>query len=125
LAIFHKHLIVRADLENPPTCTESICEWMNHLVDKINMKIMMGPYAAYSDMIGNRGLTAVTIIETSHIVIHVWDESQPALMQLDVYTCSTLDPYDVMEAIQEFSPVNVQMKYLDREHDLTELPLVA
>ena len=86
---------------------------------------MMGPYAAYSDMIGNRGLTAVTIIETSHIVIHVWDESQPALMQLDVYTCSTLDPYDVMEAIQEFSPVNVQMKYLDREHDLTELPLVA
>ncbi len=44
-------------------------------------------------------------------------------MQLDVYTCSTLDPYDVVAAIQEFCPVNVQMKYLDREHDLIELPL--
>ena len=123
MAIFHKHLIIRAELENPPTCAESIQQWMKHLVETIDMKILMGPYAIYSEMEGNRGLTAVTIIETNHIAMHVWDEDDPALMQLDVYTCSTLDPYDVVAAIQEFSPVNVQMKYLDREHDLIELPL--
>lgn len=123
MALFHKHLIVRAELNNPPKCSEAINEWMRTLVAKIDMKILMGPYSVYSEMLGNRGLTAVTIIETSHIAMHVWDEDEPALMQLDVYTCSTLDPYDVVDAIQEFDPVNVQMKYIDREHDLIEIPL--
>lgn len=123
MALFHKHLIVRAELNNPPKCSEAINEWMRTLVAKIDMKILMGPYSVYSEMPGNRGLTAVTIIETSHIAMHVWDEDEPALMQLDVYTCSTLDPYDVVDAIQEFDPVNVQMKYIDREHDLIEIPL--
>jgi S-adenosylmethionine/arginine decarboxylase-like enzyme len=123
MALFHKHLIIRAELNNPPKCSEAINEWMRTLVAKIDMKILMGPYSVYSDMVGNRGLTAVTIIETSHIAMHVWDEDEPALCQLDVYTCSTLDPYDVVAAIQEFEPVNVQMKYIDREHDLIEIPL--
>jgi S-adenosylmethionine/arginine decarboxylase-like enzyme len=123
MALFHKHLIVRANLENPPACVDSINQWMRDLVDKINMKILMGPYAVYSNMPGNRGLTAVTIIETSHIALHVWDEEFPALMQLDVYTCSLLDPYDVVNAIEQFQPVSVEMKYLDREHDLVEIPL--
>ena len=64
----HKHLIIRAELKNPPKCAEAIQDWMKVLVDKIGMKILMGPYAVYSDMVGNQGLTAVTIIETSHIV---------------------------------------------------------
>lgn len=114
----HKHLIVRAELNNPPTCAEAIQEWMKKLVDKIGMKILMGPYAVYSDMVGNRGLTAVTIIETSHIAMHVWDEDEPALMQLDVYTCSTLNISDVFEAIEEFKPVKVEYKYIDRENSL-------
>jgi S-adenosylmethionine/arginine decarboxylase-like enzyme len=95
----HKHLIVRAELNNPPQCAEAIQDWMKTLVDKIGMKILMGPYAVYSDMVGNRGLTAVTIIETSHIAMHVWDEVSPALMQLDVYTCSTLNTADVFAAL--------------------------
>lgn len=117
----HKHLIIRAELKNPPKCAEAIQDWMKVLVDKIGMKILMGPYAVYSDMIGNQGLTAVTIIETSHIAMHVWDEVDPALMQLDVYTCSTLNIQDVFEALSDFSPVDVQYKYIDREHDLTLL----
>jgi S-adenosylmethionine/arginine decarboxylase-like enzyme len=72
---------------------------------------------------GNRGLTCVAIIETSHIALHVWDESAPALMQLDVYTCGQLDPYQVVEALKIWEPVKVEMKYLDREHGLIELPL--
>ena len=117
----HKHLIIRAELKNPPKCAEAIQDWMKLLVDKIGMKILMGPYAIYSDMVGNQGLTAVTIIETSHIAMHVWDEVDPALMQLDVYTCSTLNIEDVFETLGDFAPVNVQYKYIDREHDLTVL----
>ncbi len=117
----HKHLIVRAELNNPPKCTSAIDLWMRKLVDTIDMKILMGPYSVYSDMVGNQGLTAVTIIETSHIAMHVWDEVEPALMQLDVYTCSTLNVDDVFEAIKQFEPVTVEYKYIDREHDLTLL----
>ena len=117
----HKHLIVRAELSNPPQCASAIQDWMKSLVDKIGMKILMGPYAVYSDMVGNRGLTAVTIIETSHIALHVWDECSPAMMQLDVYTCSTLNIEDVFKAIEVFSPTLVEYKYIDRENELTLL----
>lgn len=115
----HKHLIVRAELNNPPKCTAAIDQWMRKLVDAIDMKILMGPYAVYSDMPGNQGLTAVTIIETSHIAMHVWDEVDPALMQLDVYTCSTLNIDDVFEAIKQFDPTKLEYKYIDRDNSLT------
>jgi S-adenosylmethionine/arginine decarboxylase-like enzyme len=92
---------------------------MQDLVEAIDMKILMGPYSVYSDMVGNRGLTAVTIIETSHIALHVWDECEPALAQLDVYTCSKLDVEDVFEAIESWNPSKVEYKYIDREHNLT------
>lgn len=115
----HKHLIVRAELNNPPKCTTAIDVWMRSLVDTIGMKILMGPYSVYSDMIGNQGLTAVTIIETSHIALHVWDEVEPALAQLDVYTCSTLNIDDVFKALEAFEPVKVEYKYIDRENGLT------
>jgi len=115
----HKHLIVRAELNNPPQCTTAIELWMRNLVDAIDMKILMGPYSVYSDMIGNRGLTAVTIIETSHIALHVWDECSPALAQLDVYTCSTLNIEDVFKALKAWNPTKVEYKYIDRENELT------
>ena len=122
MALFHKHLIIRAELDNPPKDVKRIQEWMKDLVEEIDMKILLGPYAVYCNMGGNRGLTVVTVIEMSHIAMHVWDEDSPALMQLDVYTCSTLDPYEVIESLKEFEPVKIEMKYLDREHGLLEIP---
>jgi S-adenosylmethionine/arginine decarboxylase-like enzyme len=124
LAQFHKHLIIRAEIKKPAVDPKYIAEtWMPNLIDMIGMKTLMGPYATYCDVPGNRGLTAVTIIETSHIAMHIWDEEIPAMMQLDVYTCGPLDPYDVVAALAEFEPVLVEMKYLDREHNLVEIPL--
>jgi S-adenosylmethionine/arginine decarboxylase-like enzyme len=123
MAVVHKHLIIRAEVGNPLKEEQLAIDWMNKLVDKIGMKVMMGPFAKYLNVVGNRGLTAVAIIETSHIALHVWDEDEPALLQLDVYTCGPLDPYDVVEALREFHPVKIEMKYLDRENKLIELPL--
>ena len=123
MAVVHKHLIIRAEVSNPLKEEQLAIDWMNKLVNKIGMKVMMGPFAKYLDVEGNRGLTAVAIIETSHIALHVWDEDKPALLQLDVYTCGPLDHYDVVEALREFHPVKIEMKYLDRENKLIELPL--
>ncbi len=123
MAVVHKHLIIRAEVGNPLKEEQVAIDWMNRLIEKIGMKVMMGPFAKYLNVEGNRGLTAVAIIETSHIALHVWDEDKPALLQLDVYTCGPLDPYDVVEALREFHPVKIEMKYLDRENKLIELPL--
>ena len=123
MAVVHKHLIIRAEVGKPLKEEQLAIDWMNKLVNKIGMKVMMGPFAKYLDVVGNRGLTAVAIIETSHIALHVWDEDKPALVQLDVYTCGPLDPYDVVEALREFHPVKIEMKYLDRESKLIDLPL--
>jgi S-adenosylmethionine/arginine decarboxylase-like enzyme len=97
-------------------------EWLQELVDRIGMKVLSGPYAEYVHVPGNRGVTGLVIIETSHIAMHVWDEEQPGLMQLDVYTCGPLDPDIVFDALDEFVPVKVEYKYLDREHGLIEVP---
>lgn len=123
MAVVHKHLIIRAEVRNPLKDEQAAILWVRNLVQNIGMNIMMGPFAQYLDVEGNRGLTAVAIIETSHIALHVWDECDPALVQLDVYTCGALDPQQVVDALRAFDPVRVEMKYLDREHDLTELPL--
>ena len=117
----HKHLIVRSEVNNPPTKEDQIVGWAKQLIESIGMKIMMGPYAKYCHMEGNRGITCVTVIETSHVAIHVWDECKPGLIQLDVYTCGPLDIQKVFDALQQFEPEKVEYKFLDREKNLSSL----
>jgi S-adenosylmethionine/arginine decarboxylase-like enzyme len=86
------------------------------------MKIFMGPYVKYCNMPGNRGITAVAIIETSHIAMHVWDEVSPALMQFDVYSCSELDPEEICKKIKkDFEITKIEYKFLNRETGLVDL----
>lgn len=119
----HLHLIIRAETRNTPSDPNWVHGWLTQMVSDIGMKILQGPITTYLDVPGNRGVTGVVIIETSHIALHVWDESDPGLLQLDVYTCSDLDPNVVLDKIREFDPVKLEYKYLDRETCLTEIPV--
>lgn len=85
------------------------------------MKILMGPLATYSEMLGNRGMTAAAIIETSHVVLHTWDECDPAILQLDVYSCSPFSIDFIISELDFFSPTKIEYKFLDREHSLIEV----
>jgi S-adenosylmethionine/arginine decarboxylase-like enzyme len=118
----HKHLIIRAEVNNPPKEVEKLTEWLKEFIASINMKIMLGPYVAYCENEGNRGITGVAVIETSHIAMHVWDEPVPALMQLDVYSCAEFDPYKIAEKIkQDFDTVKIDYKFLNRETGLKNI----
>ena len=118
----HKHLIIRAEANRVPTDEEQLTEWLREFIDSINMKILMGPYVKYCEMEGNRGITGIAVIETSHIAIHVWDEPNPALMQIDVYSCAEFDVDEIAEKIkQDFDVVKLDYKYLNRETGLTVL----
>lgn len=119
--LVHKHLIVRAEVERAPSHRGWTEEWLKNLVEKIGMKVCAGPISEYVDMPGNRGLTAVVIIETSHIALHCWDEPTPNLLQFDVYSCGPLDPKQILKELEQFGIHKVEYKFLDREHGLTEL----
>jgi len=120
--LVHKHLIVRAEAINPPMDEEFLRRWLEEFISEIGMKVMMGPYVKYSNMVGNRGITGAAIIETSHIVMHVWDEVSPALMQFDVYSCGEFDPETICNKItKDFIVERLNYKFLDRENDLKEI----
>lgn len=99
---FHKHLMIRAKVLQPPKNTEVVIQWLESFVDSLNMKILQGPFSSYVDAPGNRGLTAVVMIETSHIAFHIWDEQDPSLLQFDLYTCGALDPSKALDDIDKF-----------------------
>ena len=125
IPLVHKHLIVRAEVTNPPKDETLAKEFLKELIEGINMKTLFGPEARYVDVPGNRGLTCFAIIETSHIVMHTWDESNPAMIQLDVYTCGALDTDVVFDFMRRFGVIKMDYKFLDRENDLKEIPLTG
>lgn len=96
----HNQLLINGFSDTPPTDEAFIKQWMEDLVKQIDMKIIQGPYTAYVTKKGNRGLTAIVMIETSHIALHVWDEDNPGMIQFDLYTCSTLPVNDVIENLK-------------------------
>jgi S-adenosylmethionine/arginine decarboxylase-like enzyme len=120
--LVHKHLIVRAEAVNPPMVEQHLKDWLFNFIETINMKVLMGPYVIYHDVLGNRGITGAAIIETSHIVMHVWDEPSPALMQFDVYSCGEFDPEVICKKIKkDFDIVKIEYKFLDRDTELRDI----
>ena len=117
----HKHLLIRAEVQNPPKNEEETISWMRKLIKTINMNILAGPYSSQVSKKGNKGLSGVAIIDTSHISIHTWDEQEPALIQLDVYSCKDFKKSNVIDCLDDFKPVTVEYKYFDRETNFIEV----
>ena len=85
--------------------------FLKFLVDQINMKIIKGPFASYVYAEGNKGLTAIVMIETSHIAFHIWDEPNPGLLQFDLYTCGSLDLDKAISILKDYFKVE-EMDYV-------------
>jgi S-adenosylmethionine/arginine decarboxylase-like enzyme len=115
--IFHKHLLINAKVNNPMKSEDEAIEFLTDLIEAIDMKIIKGPFASYVDVEGNRGLTAIVMIETSHIAFHIWDEPSPALLQFDLYTCGMLNQKAVLDTIKsKFAVAQFNYMLLDREN---------
>ena len=114
----HKHLIIRAEVNHPPMTEKYVRLWLRKLVRKIDMNIIKGPYASYVNKEGNRGVTGVVMIETSHIAIHVWDEMSPALGQWDVYSCAEFSSNEVLAEFLPMDVVKIDHILLDRASEI-------
>lgn len=111
----HNQLLLNGHANTPIIDEQDAIDWMTDLVEKIGMNIIQGPYASYVTKEGNRGVTCVVMIETSHIALHVWDEEDPSLIQFDLYTCSTLPVEDVLNNVREkFSLIDYQFMVIER-----------
>lgn len=116
MTLYHKHLLVNARVKNPINSEEEGIGFLTRLVENIDMKIIKGPFASYVDKPGNRGLTAIVMIETSHIAFHIWDEEDPGLIQFDLYTCGRLNLQAVIAMFYEtFNVIDIDYVLFDRE----------
>ena len=120
----HKHLIIRAEVNHPITSERGLRKWLRNLVKKIDMKIIKGPYAAYVSKEGNRGLTGIVMIETSHISIHIWDEESPALVQCDVYSCAEFQQGEVIMHLGIMKPKKIDYMMVDRSEEISCGPII-
>ena len=121
--IEHNHLLINAKIKNYPTSTTKVKDFLIYLIEQIDMKIISGPHAVYVNKTGNRGMTASVMIETSHIAMHVWDETDPGFIQFDLYTCSTLPIRKVIDNIVEtFGLVSYRYKVLERSEGFKIVP---
>ena len=114
----HKHLIIRAEVIRPITSEKEIKKWLRNLVKKIDMNIIKGPYASYVSKEGNRGITGIVMIETSHIAMHIWDEQTPSLVQCDVYSCAEFSSNEVLIEFATMEPTKIEHMLLDRAENI-------
>ena len=114
----HNHIIIRAEIKKPPKDIRFIRKWIRKFVRAINMKMLGQPNAHYVNDKGNRGLTCLAVLSTSHIALHTWDEVSPALLQLDVYSCSDLDKKIVFKHIEQFEPKEINYVTIERDKAL-------
>jgi len=121
----HKHVIVRAYVSNPPINATALSEWCTDVISSVGMKCIGGPLVVYSEMEGNKGYTAVAILDFSHLSIHTWDEISPALIEFDLFSCKDFDIETVLTKLNEFGIVSYSTLVVDRDDfDNQQIPLL-
>jgi S-adenosylmethionine/arginine decarboxylase-like enzyme len=112
----HKHLMVSADFLRNVPYTQWYETWMSGLIEDLDMTPLVEPKAVRDVTVGNEGITAFSIITTSHIVLHTWENQDPLKLQLDVYSCKSFNVDTVIYRLKDFDVMNVKYKFLDREN---------
>lgn len=116
----HYHMILRLKVNNPIHSVSECNNLIQELIQSIDMKIVSGPHTVYIETPGNRGLSSVTIIETSHVSMHVWDEQDPALIQLDVFSCKQFTQQQILKFLkQKFDIEDLEFIFLDRTNAIS------
>jgi S-adenosylmethionine/arginine decarboxylase-like enzyme len=115
--LFHQHVLIKAQVTNAPKSEQVLNQWLTELVSDIKMKVCIPARSHYVDAVGNEGLTGAINIETSHIAIHIWDDIVPAVLQCDVYSCSSYSEKVVMNKLNEWGIISYEYMTIDRNSE--------
>ena len=131
--IQHHHLLLRVETASCPqeSDKEKMGTMIRQVVQDINMKPLGKQEVFYVNKPRyNEGLTAIQVIETSHIAFHFWKnpdrnilkaKDSNCLLQLDVYTCGTLNSKQIKTILTElsrFEPTHADVTLLNRKWSL-------
>lgn len=112
------------NMKYPPKNAKEAIDFLSFLIQRIDMKIAPvpeNPHGYYCECPGNEGVTASAILETSHTVLHSWDNEFPGKFQFDLYSCKDFDVPYVISLCNAFGIVDGSYMVLDRD---TELKIV-
>jgi S-adenosylmethionine/arginine decarboxylase-like enzyme len=109
----HRHILVSATVANPPTQAGQFDEWLKELVQKVDMKVLMGPWSIYCETEGNEGVTGLICLETSHASGHFWHEPEPFL-KMDLYSCKHFEVQTILDHLAVWQPKEVNYTLVDR-----------
>ncbi len=112
--LFHQHLLIKAYVNNAPSDCTTVEQWLEDLVHKIGMKVVIPARAVNVITPGNSGPTAQVGLETSHAALHIWNEETPHMLQMDVYSCKSFDTDAVIEKIKEWDLITYESMTIDR-----------
>lgn len=117
----HKQLIVNAVIRGHFDSVEAVKSWLEGVITGINMDIAVlpghtNPIAYYCTDEGNTGYTGAGILETSHVVVHTWDEVKPHNLRFDLYSCSEFTPEQVFIFLESLDIISAEYYYFDRDN---------
>lgn len=117
MELTHKHLILRGEVANTPLLQDLhfLRSWTSSLIEAIGMEILIPPQAAYCDKVNNRGATVLAGLTTSSLTLHIWDDTDPAVLQFDLYSCKSFLIDDVLSKINVFSLGRYEYYLLNRD----------
>lgn len=124
MPLAHKHLIISLDCKYPPKEAEEVEAFQSFIIKRIGMNIAKAetlpknPMAYFCDTVGNRGVTGIGILETSHTAIHIWEEDYPAKMEFDLYSCSEFEVEEIVTMMKTFGIVKGNFYVLNRDRRL-------
>lgn len=121
---FHRHLIVNCRVRNVRSSVSACRDWLNALVPKINMNILVPARCIRCNDPGNEGITGTVVITTSHAAFHYWSpESEcPNRLSFCLYSCAEFDPEVVLAHLDEFWGMDdFRYKVFDRDWDIVDV----
>lgn len=120
---YHQHLLIDANVANPPKDEQTLKDWFTRLVKAVDMEMFHEPLAKYCDDPENRGITGMVWLTTSHSSIHFWDNCDTPFVKFDLYSCKEFTAETVLNLFQEFNPISLNYTTINRtsgEHIIEE-----
>jgi S-adenosylmethionine/arginine decarboxylase-like enzyme len=109
--------MINAKVDNPMSTETQMKEFLEKLTANVNIKIIKDPIIIYFHEEGNRGLRAISMTESNHMSVHIWDEPRPSLVRFDIYSGMDLDWQRVLETFKEYFDCDTfNFALIDRKH---------
>jgi S-adenosylmethionine/arginine decarboxylase-like enzyme len=109
--------MLRAEICRPLLTCANARRFLREAIRACEMNIINGAHAVLGTVPGNEGVSATAILDFSHAALHEWPHREPAVLQLDIYTCGAIEPTAELIAplLAPLGVIRVSAMSVDRE----------